>query len=495
MMSRPTLLPLVLSLLAASAGARAGTPTDPNGSAGPPAPAAPTPSVPTGQGAPAPAGTAAGIDPQASPLPGPDSDDPMLLGAQYTFILQHQSALRAPYSGPLSLEPGGDTQPTNTIGLYGGWAPAAWAQLYLDIEKFMGAGVSQATGLGAPTNGDVVREGAAGVRKVVYIARLYARFMLPLGDQVVQIDRSQDHIPGNEAANRLELKVGHMAVPDDFDENRYANSPRTQFLNWSLMNDTAWDYAADTRGYTDGVVVGYYSPAWSLKYGVYRMPEMANGEALVNSLFVASGQNLELTLSGLPTGTVLRLLGYLNTADMGTYDEALALAAADHGVPDIIATRQQGTRKYGFGVNVEQPLADNGDTGAFLRAGWNPGQHESFAFTEVDNQISGGVQVSGQEWNQPDGQVGVGLVSEGLSVPHREYLAAGGCGFMLCDGALSYGREQIVEAYYRLQRIWPEDPGPVRWDLGPDFQFIRNPGFNRARGPVSFWGVRLHVEY
>ena len=436
-----------------------------------------------------------GTSPGPTPSPGASSPYPMLLGAQYTFILQHQSALHAPYSGPLSLDPKGDTQPTNTLGVYTGWSPVSWDQLYLDVEKFMGDGVSKATGLGGLTNGDVVREGASGVKKIVYIARLYTRFLLPLGPELVSVDRAQDQIPGHEPARHLELKVGRVALPDDFDQNRYAGAARTEFLNWSLWDDTAWDYAANTRGYTDGVVLGYVSPSWSLKYGVYRMPVAANGQTLVNSLFTASGQNLQLTLSALPSGTVVRLLGYLNTASMGSYREALVDAALHHTAPEIVATDTPGRQKHGFGVNLEQPLADDGDTGAFLRWGWNDGKAESFAFTEVDQVLSGGVQISGNRWHQHDAQLGVGLAGEALSPQHRDYLATGGCGFLLCDGRLNYAHEQIVELYYRLQRVWPENPGPIRWQIGPDFQFIRNPGFNSDRGPVGFFAIRLHVEY
>jgi high affinity Mn2+ porin len=215
---------------------------------------------------------------------------PMLLGAQYTYVLQHQDALHAPYSGPLSLKPEGDTQPTHTIGAYLGWAPFSWGQLYFDTEKFMGAGVSGATGLGGLTNGDVVREGANNLPKTFYIARLFVRFTVPLGPEVTRVERTQDQVPGTEASRRLELKIGRLAVNDDFDKNRYAGSTRTEFMNWSLWDNTAWDYAANTRGYTDGVVIGYVSPTWSLKYGVYRMPEFANGQPLVGSLHDARGE-------------------------------------------------------------------------------------------------------------------------------------------------------------------------------------------------------------
>lgn len=461
--------------------------------------AAPARSASTTSGAPAASPPAASVpvSPQASEqdILGPDSFYPALIGWQYTFILQHQSGLHSPYAGPLSLKARGNTQPTNTLGLYMGWAPLTWGQLYLDVEKFMGAGVSNSTGLAAFSNGDVVPQSPALVRKQFYIARLYARVTLPVGRGVVSVDRSQDRIAGTEAARRFELKVGRLALPDDFDRNRYANSAREQFLNWALVNNTAWDYAADTRGYTDGVMLGYISPAWSLKYGIYRMPETANGETLEGSLLRASGQNLQFSYTGFPTGPVVRLLGYLNSGFMGDYRQSLGVAAATHSPPHIASTARAGRRKRGFALDAEQPLADEGDTGMFLRWGWNDGQEESFAYTEADRTVSVGVQISGQEWREPGAQLGFGLASDALSAAHRSYLAAGGCGFMLCDGRLRYGPEQLMEIYYRLERVWPEDPGPVRWQIGPDFQLIRNPGYNRDRGPVRFWSIRLHVQY
>jgi high affinity Mn2+ porin len=420
----------------------------------------------------------------------------MLLGAQYTLIDQNQSRLHSPYSGPLSLNPDGDTEATSTLGIYTGWAPLRWSQLYLDVEKFDGAGVSNSTGLAGLTNGDVVREGASGIKKEFYIARLFARFMLPLGDASSAVDRAQDQIPGEEADTRLELKVGRMSVTDDFDQNRYADSARTQFLNWSLWANTAWDYAANTRGYTNGVVLGYISPQWSLKYGFYLMPLRANQQQLEYSSQLAHGQNLELRLlSPWPGATVVRVLGYLNTARMGIYQEALAIAAASGTTPNIQADDAQGRQKHGFGVNLEQPLSDKGDTGLFARWGWNDGKTETFAFTEVDQQFSFGGQLSGVHWGRDEDRFGMAAVSEGLSTPHREYLQAGGCGFLLCDGRLNYGREEILETYYRIEETWPQKPGPLHWQLGPDYQDIHNPGYNRDRGPVHVWSIRFHVEY
>lgn len=423
--------------------------------------------------------------------PAPESYWPRLIGAQYTFVLQNQSSLHSPYAGPLSLKSGGDTQPTHTIGFYFGWALTNWAQFYFDTEKFMGAGVSNATGLGGLTNGDVVREGASSLPKRFYIARTYLRFMLPLGPALTRAEAAQDQIAGTEAATRLELKAGRLAVNDDFDKNRYAGATRTEFMNWSLWDNTAWDYAADTRGYTDGFMVAYISPLWSLKYGMYRMPVQANGQELEASLARAQGDNLELTLAPPEASTIVRLLAFRNTARMGDYREALALAAATGARPSIVADDREGRKKYGFGVNAEQPLADDGASGVFARVGWNDARTEDFAFTEVDRVASAGAELSGVHWRRADDVAGAAVAVEGLSGPHRDYLAAGGLGFLLGDGRLTYAHEEILEAYYRLQLPWKW----ARVQLSPDFQFIRNPGFNADRGPVSFWGLRFHVEH
>ena len=426
--------------------------------------------------------------------PTPDSRYPMLLGAQYTFIEQQQSSLESPYEGKFSLDPQGDRQGTHTIGFYGGWAPLSWGQLYLDAEKFMGAGVSGATGLGGLTNGDVIRAGVPGLKKEFYVARAFVRLMLPLGAEVAPVARGQDQFPGTEAIRRLELKVGLLAVSDDFDKNSYANSARTQFLNWSLWNNTAWDFAADTRGYTDGFVIGYVSPEWSLKYGMYRMPLSANGQTL-ETLARARGQNLELTLVPGSYGTVLRLLAYRNTARMGDYAEALAIAAAIGTVPDVAATDADGRHKTGFGVNLEQPLADRGDTGLFMRLGWQDAKTEDFVFTEVDRHASVGGQLSGVRWTRSEDRLGAAVAIDGLSDVHRDYLAAGGSGFLLGDGRLNYAHEQILETYYRAGWIWSRGAVALRAQLTPDFQYIRNPGFNQDRGPVHFYALRLHLEY
>lgn len=413
---------------------------------------------------------------------------PQWLGAQYTFIDQHQSSLHSPYGGPLSLRPRGDSERSHSFGAYFGVALPARLQFYFDVEMFRGEAVSGATGLGGFANGDVVHSGGGSLGRGAYVARRYLRWTLPLGDARAPVTRAQDQLPGEEAARRIEIKLGTMAVSDDFDRNRYADAARTQFLNWALLNDTAWDFAADTRGYTKGLMLGWINPRWSLRYGVYLMPTEANGTRLESSPRRARGEQLELTVQPRADGAVVRLLAFRNIANMGVYRDAIAYALAHGGAADIHADERAGRRKYGFAVNGELPLADAGETGLFARAGWNDGRTESFAFTEVDRTVSAGMQLSGVHWQRPGDHLGVALAVDGLSPAHRDYLALGGQGFTLGDGALAYGRERIVEAYYNLAL-------GNHLTLAPDAQLIRNPGYNRARGPARFVGLRAHLEF
>ena len=413
--------------------------------------------------------------------------EPMLLAAQYNAIHQRLAPFTSPYSGPLSLTAGGDDATSQTFGVYFGMAlPSHW-QSYLDIERFVGGGIGNATGLASPPNGDVVRAGS-GLPKDAYIARAYVEYLGPLGGESAQVGRAQDQLPGEAPTQAFLFKAGKLAVGDDFDQNRYANNTRTQFESWTLINDGAYDYAADTRGYTDGLVFGYLQPTWSLKFGLYRMSQRANEEALAWPITHAHGDNLELDLMPPASGTVLRLLVYRNVAAMGDYQQAITQAQAGGGSPDIVATREEGRQKRGFGLNLEQPLADDGETGLFLRAGWNDGETESFEFTEVDRTLSFGGQVSGVHWGREDDRLDVGLAINGISAVHQRYLELGGCGFELCDGRLDYGHETVTEAYYRVQL------GRYA-QLSPDIQYFQNPGYNHDRGPARVYGLRLHLQY
>jgi hypothetical protein len=419
---------------------------------------------------------------------GPPRWIPRLLGAQLTVIVQYLPRFHALYNGPQSLTDSGDFQGTHTYGLYLGSQVTRHLQAYLDVELARGGAIGNAFGLAGVTNGDVLRQGTVELGQVPYVARAFVRYVVPLSHETDTVTRAVDQLPGAEPAARLELKLGKLALTDDFDQNRYANSTRTQFCNWGLFNNTAWDYAADTRGYSYGLEVGWVHPHWSLRLARFLMPTFANGTVFDWNVRRAHGDDVELTVQPRGVATVVRVLAYENHARMGDYAEAIARAQTSGGTPDIVADDAAGRRKYGFGVNVEQPLADSGETGAFVRAGWNDGHTEDFVFTEVDGHVSGGLQLSGAHWGRGDDRIGVAMLGHGLSTGHEEYLARGGRGFLLGDGRLSYGHETIFEGYYRAQA--------GRFvQASADVQHIWNPGYNRDRGPVNVLSLRLNLRY
>jgi len=309
-----------------------------------------------------------------------------------------------------------------------------------------------------------------------------------MGGRTDSVARGIDQLAESVAQRRVEVVAGKLAASDLFDVNRYANSTRTQFLNWGLFQNTAWDFAADTRGYTNGLAISWITPCVALRAGSFQMPRQANGNVFDSDLRRARGDNVELTLGVLPAGGAVRLLAYQNHARMGDYRVALARAQSTGTQPDIVADDAPGRAKRGVGLNIEQPLADDGETGVFLRMGHDGGTTESFAFTEVEGHLSGGVQVAGNHWGRSLDRLGVATLRHTINDAHQAYLAAGGTGFLLGDGALRYGPETFVESYYRAQI-------GAYVQLGPDVQYVRNPGYNRDRGPAWISSLRANLRY
>jgi len=414
---------------------------------------------------------------------------PYMLGGQVTVVWQHQPAFRSPYQGPRSLRPDTENAVSHSYTLYTGVRLLPWLDLYVDPEMIRGDGISGGVGLAGFTNGEVIRNPEAG--QSPYLARAFLRATIPLSGESAAQERDLLEMGGSLPTRRIVLTGGVLSSADIFDANAYANSTRTQFLNWSFINDTAWDFAADTRGYTRGVAVEWINPAWAVRLGAFQMPTVANGLDLDGDLLQAHGDQMEVEvhpafLAARPT--VLRAMVYGNHARMGDYRESLALAARQGGTPDITRTRRTNRVKYGFTLNVEQPLTEDANTGLFARFGWNDGATETFCYTEADWTTSVGAQVAGSRWGRGDDRLSVGVAANGLSDAHADYLAAGGLGFELGDSRLSYRPETIVETYYLAQLTgWA--------GLTVDYQFIADPGDNRARGPVSVVSLRLHLQY
>ena len=425
--------------------------------------------------------TAAAKKPDAESKP--DEKSPWYsVHGQATVVSQGNGLFRSPYAGPLSLQSRVNYRTTETTTLFLAARPWEGTEIIFNPEAAGGVGVSGSSGLAGFPNGEATRVGAPS--PTPYFARVLWKQTIGLGGEQETIEDGANLIAGKRDIDRITIRVGKMAATDSFDENLYSHDPRTQFMNWSLMFNGAWDYPANVRGYTYGGSIELNRKTWAFRYGLFAEPFEANGAMIDPHILRANGHVWELEeryTIGEKAGK-LRFLAYLNNARMGDYRAAIA-AMPTH--PDITTVRDYSI-KYGFGLNWEQAITD--DVGVFARAGWNDGKTESWAFTEIDRTVSGGVLIKGTRWQRPNDTVGVAVVINGLSGPHRDYLAAGGIGFIIGDGRLNYAPEQIVELFYNLKLA----PAAT---LGLGFQGINNPAYNQDRGPAALGAVRLHYEF
>ena len=359
-------------------------------------------------------------------------------------------------------------------------------ELYVTAEGAQGIPLSNLTGFGGFTNGEMARSSGPDLR--IYRARFFLRQTWDGGGEQTPVESGANQLAGTHDSRRWVLTAGNLSVLDLFDGNAYSHDPRTQFLNWSVMTHGAYDYAADARGYSWGVALEWYHDEWAVRGGRFIQPIDPNGQKLDNNPLKHYGDQIEIErghdIAGQP-GKV-RLLAFSNRARMTRYADANALAQQTGTVPDINAARYGAQMKRGFGVNIEQAVND--DVGVFARASWADGKTETYAFTDIDRSVSGGVMVKGSAWNRAQDTVGLALAQNAISKAQRDYLAAGGIAFFIGDGRLRYRQEGIVEAFYNVNLT------RATW-ITFDWQYIRNPAYNADRGPVHVGSVRLHTEF
>lgn len=387
---------------------------------------------------------------------------------QQTAVYQYHGNFKAAYSGANSLINEEEQAMSLTSTLFLDIPLWKGSKFTFNPELSGGKGLSQAKGLGGFTNGETFRIGNP--EPVVYVARLFVE---------------QNFEFKNDT--QLKVVVGKFGLGDYFDLNTYSHDPRVHFMNWSLMNQGSWDYAANTRGYTSGIYAQYVSKGYELRAAFSAVPTSANGPDLDYAYDKANGINVEITKPVVINprwSAIFRLLGYRNQAAMGNYDLANGQNVKQ---PDITATRKDFRTKYGIGLNFEFSYLDK--LGIFGRYGWNDGQNETWAFTEIDDAVSLGFHFWGTLWKRPNDFAGIAWVSNGLSSSHQRYQQLGGNGFMIGDGNLHYGRESIIEVFYNV--AIPH----THVFLTPDYQWIINPGYNQDRGPLSVWGLRVHTEF
>ncbi len=416
--------------------------------------------------------------------------DRIWVSGQANFISQWHPEFHSPYQGKNSLTPEAQDTTSRVLTLNLGWRATRTTEFLCDVQETGGHGLGEALGVAGFFNLDVVRNPT--LSKAPYIARLMWHQVIPLGGKKVAVERTAYSLFGELPERRLEFRFGKMSLPDFFDINTYGSDTNFQFMNWAVDNNGAYDYAADTRGFTYAGLVEFHDRNYVLRFAEALMPKVANGIHLDADISRAHAENFEVELHGkmhrkLPEGTV-RLLTFVNHANMGDYRDAVDSWLADPAtpVPDITRHPLQTTVKYGFGGNFEQPLS--GWMGLFGRWGWNEGRHESFVYTEVDQTWQIGAAGNGSRWGRKLDRMGLVFVSNGISHDHATYLADGGLGFLLGDGKLNYARENILESFYTLhvwRGIFP----------AAGVQYVVHPGYNVDRGPVVVPTLRLHLEF
>jgi high affinity Mn2+ porin len=399
---------------------------------------------------------------------------------QSTTTLQGYPSFYARYSGANSLPTSSEVRETVSLDLYSGFRLWTGAELHLDVLSWQGFGLGNALGVDDFTDGEAYKIGTHPPRAGV--ARCFIRQTIGLA--------------GKQDISRLTFTVGRFSSKDVFDNNAYANDARTQFMNWAFTANAAWDYPADALGYTTGVAIELNQPRWALRYGFFQITNMRNGFLAEDRYLLwppePSGgdgrfwhawdmvvENEQRYSINRHHGTA-RILGYVNAGEFGSYQAALYAPNVN-----IDLTHAQ-RHEFGFGLNLEQEITKN--IGVFSRLGWNDGINEAWMFTDVNHMGSVGISVKGEAWHRPDDTVGVAAVVSGISRDNQLYLAAGGLGILDGDGALNYAKEKVVEAYYQ-GKITKRLIGAL------DYQFVADPAFNSARGPVSVFGARFHFEF
>jgi high affinity Mn2+ porin len=402
---------------------------------------------------------------------------------QQTMIGQYHPAFYAKYTGANSLTPDAEHSQSLTSTMYFDTRLWKGAQFIVNPELAGGTGLSKVLGVAGALNGETYRVGNS--TPELYFGRLYIRQQFGLGKDSVSIDDDLNQLQGKQPASYISVNIGKYSVEDFFDANSYSHDPRTDFFNWALMSGGAWDYPANTRGYTWGIVAELVHPSWSFRVSSVMEPQYANGPYMDMNIAQAHSEIVEYGRMYKINGKkgAFHLIGFFNQARMGSYKETLVDTSYHL---DVIQTRSYAHQKGGFLVTAEQQIGKY--AGIFSRISYDDGQNETFAFTEIDQSICGGYILNGEAWKRKEDKAEIAFVVNGLSNIHKEYLAAGGYGFIIGDGALNYGYECIIEANYLAQitkNLW----------FTPDYQFVINPAYNKDRGPVHVFGLRVHVEF
>lgn len=403
--------------------------------------------------------------------------------AQATMVAQYNPPFRAPYKGQNSLISNIGRETTD-LTMYAGVRLWEGAEAWINPELDQGFGLSNSVGAAGFPSGEAYKVGAE--YPYARVHRAFVRQTINLGGEVQKVDAGLNQFSGSQTSDRLVFTIGKIGAGDIFDTNRYAHDPRTDFMNWSLIDTATFDYAANPWGYSIGAVAEWYQGPWTFRGGLFDLSIVPNSVRLDPTFgqFQWVGEiERRYSIWGQP-GKVA-VTGFLTRGRMGTFQDAIQLAALTGGPADIAAVRKYQSRG-GISMNLEQQLMPN--VGLFVRAGIADGRKEPYEFTDVDRTVAAGLSVSGKQWGRDGDTFGIAGVVNRISNVHQAFLNAGGLGILIGDGMLpNPGSEKILETYYSFPVLASK--------VTLNYQFIANPAYNRDRGPVSVLGLRVHTQY
>lgn len=406
------------------------------------------------------------------------------LHGQLTNVTQWHSPFNAPYTGPNSLNPNGRTEETTDITLFAGIRLGRGTELWLNPEIDQGFGLSNTLGMGGFPSGEAYKVGANA--PYLRLPRAFIRHVIPLGGEKQKIESAANQLADSVTSDNVTLTIGKFSAVDIFDTNRYAHDARGDFLNWSVIDAGAFDYAADAWGFTYGVAAEWNQDWWTLRGGLFQLSTEPNGKVtgIDFSQYMAVTE-LEGRYQWQSHPGKIKLLAFVNRGKMANYSDAVQLGQVTGTTPEVSLVRRTASRP-GIAINMEQELTAS--LGVFARASFNDGSKEAYEFTEINKSLSAGLALKGDRWGRADDTVGIAAVVNGLSSDARAYFAAGGLGILIGDGALNYGPEQILESYYSFQ-------ANRNIAISVNYQHVNNPAYNRDRGPVNIYAIRLHAQF
>ena len=409
------------------------------------------------------------------------------VSGQFTIVNQSQRAFSASYTGPNSLSPNSSSATSTDLTLFAGMRILKNGEIWGNLEIDQGLGLNHVLGMAGYPSGEAYKPGQNSPH--LNLARFYYRQIINMGGEILNIEYAANQLERSQTANNIILTLGKFSVTDVFDNNSYAHDPRTDFLNWSIVESGAFDYTADAWGYTKGASIEWTPSRWTFRGGLFDIPEDSNSVTLIPkfSQYEWVGELEERYQIWERPGKV-KLMGFVNHGKTGSYQEAVQLAKQTNSTPDTVLVQRTSSRT-GAAINLEQELPAG--MGAFARASKNAGNKGAINFTDINQSVSAGISLRGDRWERPDDTFGFALAANALSGDARNYFASGGLGIMIGDGKLPhYGSEKIMESYYSCSMT-----AIAHLMLSLNYQYVVNPAYNRDRGPVSFIGMRVHEEF